>query len=99
MSKEKQNENEHPYSIDVSMSSPKPNPMFSERQHVITKFLTYSKKVKCAHCGKAKLRLWTQLTFFRVVEESAFVAIPSKAEYPPLTPVCMSHLLLDSKNG
>lgn len=82
-----------PTFFGVSVGEAKPNPMFSEWQHSITRFLTYGKKVKCAHCGKMKKRHWTQLVFFRVMEENGFTLKESEAEYPPLTPVCDAHIL------
>ncbi len=80
--------------VGVSVVKPKQNPMFDEFQHAITRFLTYGKKVKCAHCGKMRKKHWTQLVFFRVIEEEAgFVLKESETEYPPLTPVCDDHIL------
>lgn len=77
--------------LDISVTAPKPNPRFSEWEHTITRFLTYSRPVKCAHCGKKKRNLWTCLKFFRVVEMEPLVAVPSPTEYPPLTPICSDH--------
>lgn len=81
------------YAFDVSIGEPKPNKMFSAWQTAITKFLTYRRAVKCAHCGKMSKHHWTQLKFFRVMDEGAFVLKTSKALYPPLTPVCSKHIL------
>jgi len=79
--------------IDVSVGEPKPNPLFDEELLALTKFLTYTKPIKCAHCGKARRRHWTQLKFFRVMDEAAFRLKASAVIYPPLTPVCTSHIL------
>jgi len=83
--------------IDVAFGDPAPNRMFSPWQHYITKFLTFSKSVPCAHCGRKGMRHWTLLKFFRVMEEGAFTLKPSEQEYPPLTPVCTKHILSESK--
>ena len=67
--------------------------MFTEFQNDTTRFLHYTKPVKCAHCGKSKKRHWTSLRFFRVMESGSFALIPSTREYAPLTPVCEDHIL------
>ena len=77
----------------VSILPPAPNPMFTAFQHDTTRFLHFTKPVKCAHCGKAKKRHWTSLRFFRVMDLGAFTLIPSRKEYAPLTPVCEDHIL------
>jgi hypothetical protein len=77
----------------VSVGEPAQNKLFDEVQHAITRFLTFIKPVKCAHCGKMKKKHWTQLVFFRVAEPTGFTLEPSAAQYPPLTPVCTDHIL------
>lgn len=77
----------------VSMGEPADNPMFDQTQHAITRFLTFIKPVSCAHCGKKRKKHWTQLTFFRVMEQKAFTLEKSEAQFPPLTPVCTDHIL------
>ena len=79
--------------FDVRIGEPKPNKMFTEWQTAITKFLIYSKPIPCAHCGKKKRGLWTQLKFFRVMEEEGFALRASDKLYAPLTPVCEDHIL------
>lgn len=90
---------------DVVASHPKPNPLFTEYQTFVTRFLSYSMPVACAYCGKRRTGHWTQLVFFRVVEgfekkignkvvvSGAFEATKGKELFPPLTPVCRSHIL------
>lgn len=80
-------------SYDVYTSEPKPNKLFDEFTHFITRFLTFSKPVACAHCGKKRKRHWTHLVFFHVMEEDFMVLRKSEKEYPPLTPVCSDHIL------
>ena len=93
-------------SFDIAVGEPKPNKMFDAWQHAITKFLAYSKPVKCAYCGKMSKQHWTQLKFFRiaegfetklpsgkVVESQAFALTKGKELFPPLTPVCGKHIL------
>jgi len=88
--------------FDVTVGSPKQNKMFD----AITKFLTYTKPVRCAYCGKLSKHHWTQLKFFRiaegferklpdgkVVEEFSVVLTDGKELFPPLTPVCGKHIL------
>lgn len=81
--------------FDVSVGLPANNPMFSERQHAITRFLSFSKPVKCAHCGRYRRKHWTQLKFFQVMmmELAGLALVPSEKIYPPLTPVCEDHIL------
>lgn len=90
---------------DVQILPAKPNPMFSEYQTAITKFLCYTQPVRCAYCGHLKRTLWTQLVFFRIAEgfekkirgkvvpSNSFVATKGKELFPPLTPVCGKHIL------
>lgn len=84
---------ENPF--DVSVGTPAPNKMFTEWQHACTRFLTFRRKVKCAHCGKSRKKHWTQLVFFRVMD-GQFMLQPSEQEYAPLTPVCDDHILVAS---
>lgn len=80
----------------VTIGEPKENPLFTEFQHAVTRFMTYDKPVACAHCGKKRKRHWTQLVFFHVMEMAVFTLIKSDNEYPPLTPVCDDHILSPS---
>lgn len=77
----------------VSIGEPADNPLFDEVQHAITRFMTFIKPVKCAHCGKMTKKHWTQLVFFRVAEPFVVVLHPSESQYAPLTPVCTDHIL------
>lgn len=81
------------YVADVHFSDPRKNKMFTPLQHAITQFLTYTRPVKCAFCGRKSKHMWTQCMFFRVYELSSFSLNPSTEEYPPLTPVCRKHIL------
>jgi len=79
--------------VDIAVGEPKRNPLFTPEQLAITKFLTYSKPVKCVHCGRPTRHHWTLLTFFRVMEAVLVVLTPSETAYPPLSPVCRKHIL------
>lgn len=80
--------------------------MFTEWQTALTKFITYSRAVRCAYCGRMGKHHWTQLKFFRiaegfemklpsgkVVEAQSHVLQNGKELFPPLTPVCTKHIL------
>jgi hypothetical protein len=95
---------------DVAVVAPKPNKLFSEWQTAITKYLVYSKPVKCAYCGRMGKRHWTQLKFFRIAEgfekklpngkvvpATGFQVSDGKELFPPLTPVCQKHILAPEK--
>lgn len=79
--------------------------MFQPWQTAITKFLRYTKPVRCAYCGKVSRHHWTQLRFFRIAEGfekkvdgevikwNSPVGFLGTETFPPLTPVCRSHML------
>jgi hypothetical protein len=84
----------------LDIIEPKPNKMFTEAQRALVRFLRYTGgKVPCAHCGKKKSILWTQLCSFKAVDfPKHFGGVqlkpPAEAKvYPPLTGVCQTHLL------
>lgn len=92
--------------FDVQLRDAKPNHMFKEWQTAITKFLHFTQPVKCAYCGFPRRKHRTQLRFFRIAEGFekklpsgkvvkcfAVVASMGKEIFPPLTPVCGSHIL------
>jgi hypothetical protein len=84
--------------LSVELLQAKPNPLFTEAQTALVRFLRYydrgkPTKVACAHCGKRKTILWTQLCSFRIAEPFALVLKNSEKLYPPLTPVCRTHIL------
>ena len=79
--------------VDVLFGDPKPSPVFTPEQLAITKFLTYSRPVACAHCGKLTRHHWTQLRFFRVMEPIFIHLKASEKLYAPLAPVCRKHFL------
>jgi hypothetical protein len=96
---------------DVQVGEPKLNKMFDEWQTAITKFLTYTKSVKCAYCGRMSRHHWTQLKFFRIAEgfemklpngkvvpATGFSMSDGKELFPPLTPVCRKHILAPEKD-
>jgi hypothetical protein len=83
---------------EVELLMPAPNPMFTEAQRRTVRFMRFYErgevvKVKCAHCGHKKSILWTQLCSFRVCDMGTFVVRPGEKVYPPLTPVCQTHLM------
>lgn len=79
----------------VQIVEAKPNPMFSEEQRQIIRFLCYNQHVACAHCGKKKRTLWTMLCAFRSIDTSAArFTIDAQRDgkpFPPLTGVCGNH--------
>jgi hypothetical protein len=77
----------------VDILEPQPNPMFTEEQRAMVKFLRYNKAVECAYCQKKKRTLWTMLCAFKVGEMSSFVINFDKS-FAPLTGVCTDHLMV-----
>lgn len=86
----------------VVLFEAKPNPMFSEAQRELARFLQYYENGKpvetaCAHCGKKQRVLWTQLCSFKAIDfpESfgPLAPAPDAKVFPPLTGVCQTHLL------
>lgn len=78
----------------VELLEAKPNPMFSEEQRALVRFLRFHfTKGTCAHCGKKRKTLWTMLSPFRVADLGPIVAVKSENVYPALTPVCTGHLM------
>lgn len=77
----------------VQIREPKQNPMFTEFQHQVTRFLIYNRPVACAACGKKKRTHWTQLCEFQAMDMSAgqFVLKRYPPTFAPLTPVCTDH--------
>jgi hypothetical protein len=84
--------------LSVDLIEAKPNKLFSEDQRALVRFLRYYEmgkpvKVACAHCGKKKSILWTQLCSFRIAEPAMFTFKKSEKLHPPLTPVCQTHTM------
>jgi hypothetical protein len=82
----------------VELIEARPNKLFTEAQRSLVRFLRYYEigkpaKAPCAHCGKKKTILWTQLCSFRVAEPLGFAMKKSEKLYPPLTPVCRTHIM------
>lgn len=84
--------------LKVEILDAKPNPMFSEAQRKLVRFLRFSRSVRCAQCGK-KLRIhWTMLcqfipqVGFGKNDKPTFALQPGKS-LAPLTPVCGDHPL------
>lgn len=83
---------------DVAVLEAKPNPLFSEAQRALVRFLSYRRPIPCRHCGRKRKDHWTSLAFFRVAEMEVVTLRNSATEYPPLTPVCRNHILAPSEN-
>ena len=96
---------------DVSVRGTKPNTLFDAWQTATTKFLSYTRAVKCAYCGRMSKHHWTQLKFFRIAEgfekklpsgkvvPATDLQLTDGAElFPPLTPVCRKHILSPEKD-
>jgi len=83
--------------IQVQILEAKPNPMFTEWQRAMTRFLRYSRAVPCAECGRRSRHHWTQLVSFKAHNLSgpSFMlhSTGSVKIHAPLTPVCGSHPL------
>lgn len=75
----------------VAVTPPKPNKLFDEWSHNTTRFLTFSKAVPCAECGKRSKHHWTSLASFSVMLERLFTLVPSEKVHLPFTPVCSRH--------
>jgi hypothetical protein len=88
----------------VEIIEARPNPLFSEAQRELVRFLRYYEsgkliKMPCAHCGKKKSVLWTQLCSFKALDFPknigfALKPAPDAKVYPPLTGVCQTHLMV-----
>lgn len=80
--------------LQVQIHEAKPNPMFTEEERAIVRFLRYSRKVKCPICeGRAKIH-WTMLCEFRALTLNENSFVPEKSDVlPPLTNVCNKHPL------
>ena len=87
----------------VELLEAKPNPLFTEGQRALVRFLRFYEngkpvKVVCAHCGKKKLVLWTQLCSFKALDfpKHSFGPLKPAADaklLQPLTGVCQTHLM------
>lgn len=83
--------------LQVHILEAKPNPLFTENQRRMVRFLRFNQYVPCAHCGKKVRVHWTMLCDFRSVDMSrALFTIDAQRDgkpFPPLTPVCGDHPL------
>lgn len=78
----------------------KPNPMFTDEQMVLIRFVKFKEPVECAHCKKKRKNHWTSLIPFRAVtfgDTHLVLDTKSGPLLPGLTPVCGDHLLADDK--
>lgn len=75
----------------------KPNPMFTDEQMVLVRFVKFKQPVECAHCKKRRKNHWTSLIPFRAVTFESSFALDTQSGplLPGLTPVCGDHLLAD----
>lgn len=81
----------------VAATPPKPNPLFTEKQLQLTRFLDYSGPVPCAECGRRSRRHWTSLGTFRVMQEMQFCLKAGEKVHLPMTPVCTKHILTEAQ--
>lgn len=89
----------------VHLLEAKPNPMFPDWLTERLRYLRYYLPVKCAYCGKEKKFHWTLFFSFRimegfekkvdgkVIEWNSLVGFKGAELFPPLTPVCSTHIL------
>lgn len=80
----------------IAVNECKPNPLFTERQHSLTRFLRFSGPVPCAECGRRSRLQWTQLATFRVMREEQFTLQAGEKVHLPMAPVCTKHILADA---
>lgn len=78
--------------LQVRIHEALPNPMFSEQQRQLIRFLRYNQHVPCAECGKKARTHWTMLCQFIPQTMGQFAMKPGKS-HAPLTPVCQDHPL------
>jgi hypothetical protein len=77
----------------VDLLEAKPNPLFTEEQRQMVRFLRYTRAVPCAECGRKKRILWTMLCEFWVFSMEPFIAKHGEKIHPPLTGVCQTHIM------
>ena len=81
----------------IAVNECKPNPLFTERQHSLTRFLRFSGPVPCAECGRRSRTHWTQLGTFSVMNEYQFSLQRGEKVHLPMSPVCTKHILTDAE--
>ena len=91
--------------MEVHLFEVKPNPLFPVWMTERTRFLRYSMPVACAYCHRRTRHHWSMLLAFHIMEGferkvagkvvlcDSFVATPGEETFPPLTPVCRTHML------
>ncbi len=80
--------------VQVQISEAKPNPMFTEEQRALVRFIHYSHPVACAECGRRSKHHWTSLISFQAMDMkgSTFTLRSATGKvHLPLTPVCSAH--------
>jgi len=78
------------------LAEAKPNPMFTEEQRVLVRFVHYSAAVPCCECGRRSKKHWTMSCSFAAHSFPATFSVSlakSGKVHLPLAPVCTSHLL------
>jgi hypothetical protein len=78
----------------VEVLETKENPLCTEEQRRIVRFLRYNRFVPCAECGKkVRIHLTMLCEFLAMNKNSILVAKFTGKVHPPLTPVCGDHPL------
>lgn len=85
--------------LTVQILEAKPNPMFTEEQRAMVRFLRYNQTVPCAECQKKRRLLWTMLCSFRACNMDRGFALEHSTSqtHAPLTPVCGDHPLIPAR--
>lgn len=80
----------------------KPNPLFTDEQTALVRFIKFQQPVACAHCNRKRKAHWTSLVPFRAIDmdgpgqKNPFVLNTKEGPLlSPLTPVCHKHILAE----
>jgi hypothetical protein len=87
--------------LGVQILEAKPNPMLTEEERQLIRFLRFNRHVPCVACGKKARIMWTALYQFKAgdMQNSSFTLRYYERSFAPLTPVCQDHPLAPHFGG
>lgn len=85
--------------LTVQILETKPNPMFTEEQRRMVRFLRFNRTVPCTECGKRRKIMWTMLCEFYAHSMGELVLKKSMKIHKPMDEVCGDHLLAPAWPG
>lgn len=84
-----------PVIVQVQVLEARSNPLYTDEQRALVRFLRYTAPVPCAECGTRSRHHWTMRVSFTAARltPGTMTLVESGTVHLPLAPVCRAHPL------